>query len=165
MIIMQSRQWQEEPDLMAIDRDGHLYIFELKAWESQPENLLQVLRYGQIFKPSKYKIERLTRGDVVFLYQTRVGIVAVGVASGNLEKHPYQGKPEHPDEEYSMPLKQFKQLEHPIPAAVIKEITDVNYSFRGTLFALDETSGKKLYVHITQNAKKNRVAVKPPPRG
>ncbi len=49
LLIMQSAQWQEEPDLMAIDKKGDLYIFELKAWESRSENILQVLRYGQIF--------------------------------------------------------------------------------------------------------------------
>jgi hypothetical protein len=46
-LLMQSRAWQEEPDLMAVDKDGNLYIFELKVWESQSSNLLQVLRYGQ----------------------------------------------------------------------------------------------------------------------
>ena len=54
LIIMQSRHWQEEPDLMAIDKVGRLYIFELKAWESRSENLLQVLRYGQRFGNYKY---------------------------------------------------------------------------------------------------------------
>ena len=54
ILLMQSRSWQEEPDLMAVDKDGALYIFELKAWESNPSNLLQVLRYGQIFGSSKY---------------------------------------------------------------------------------------------------------------
>lgn len=54
LLIMQSRKWQEEPDLMAIDKNGDLYIFELKAWESQESNLLQVLRYGQIFGQSTY---------------------------------------------------------------------------------------------------------------
>ena len=31
VLLMQSRAWQEEPDLMAIDREGRLFIFELKA--------------------------------------------------------------------------------------------------------------------------------------
>jgi hypothetical protein len=48
LLLMQSRSWQEEPDLMALDRNGKLYIFELKAWEALAANLLQVLRYGQI---------------------------------------------------------------------------------------------------------------------
>ena len=42
ILLMQSRQWQEEPDLMAVDKNGHLFIFELKAWESHPSNLLQI---------------------------------------------------------------------------------------------------------------------------
>jgi len=33
---------------MALDRDGNLYIFEIKVWESRHENLLQALRYGQL---------------------------------------------------------------------------------------------------------------------
>ncbi len=33
ILLMQSRSWQEEPDLMAIDKNGFFYIFELKAWE------------------------------------------------------------------------------------------------------------------------------------
>lgn len=48
LVLMQSRRWQEEPDLMALDRGGRLYIFEIKLWESRHENLLQALRYGQI---------------------------------------------------------------------------------------------------------------------
>ena len=48
LLMMQSRSWQEEPDLMALDREGRLYIFEIKVWESHHENLLQVLRYGQL---------------------------------------------------------------------------------------------------------------------
>ncbi|MGH7783418.1 MAG: hypothetical protein ACREO5_06225 [Candidatus Binatia bacterium] len=48
LLLMQSRHWQEEPDLMALDRDGNLYIFEIKVWESRHENLLQALRYGQL---------------------------------------------------------------------------------------------------------------------
>ena len=54
ILLMQSRRWREEPDLMAVDKDGNLYIFELKIWESDSENLLQVLRYGQIFGASQY---------------------------------------------------------------------------------------------------------------
>lgn len=49
MLIGQERQRQEEADLFALDRRGTLYIFELKRWQSSAENLLQVMRYGQIF--------------------------------------------------------------------------------------------------------------------
>jgi hypothetical protein len=55
LLIGQSRNWQEEPDIMALDQNGDLYIFELKAWESKDHNLLQVLRYGQIFGQYSYE--------------------------------------------------------------------------------------------------------------
>ena len=54
LLIMQSRHWREEPDLLALDAEGRLYIFELKAWEAREENLLQALRYGQIFGQYDY---------------------------------------------------------------------------------------------------------------
>ena len=57
MLIGQERKWQEEADLLALDKDGILYIFELKRWQSQNENILQVMRYGQIF--GRYTYEEL----------------------------------------------------------------------------------------------------------
>ncbi|MGB2728844.1 MAG: EVE domain-containing protein [Halobacteriota archaeon] len=55
MIIFQERQRQEEADIFALDKEGVLYIFELKRWESKQENLLQVLRYGQKFGQFDYE--------------------------------------------------------------------------------------------------------------
>lgn len=49
MPISQERPMQEEPDILALDYEGTLYIFELKRTKSEPEHLLQVLRYGQRF--------------------------------------------------------------------------------------------------------------------
>ena len=48
ILLMQSRSWQEEPDLMAVDRAGNLCIFELKAGDCHSAKLLQVLRAGQL---------------------------------------------------------------------------------------------------------------------
>lgn len=59
MLIGQERQRQEEADLLALDETGRLYIFELKRWESNTENILQVMRYGQIF--GRYTYEELQR--------------------------------------------------------------------------------------------------------
>lgn len=300
LVIMQSARWREEPDIMAVDKFGTLYIFELKAWESAPENLLQVLRYGQLFgkstysdlnafykkrvggsqslleahcakfdvslrddefnarqvfvvitngldyktreaisywhsvgldvrpwvyrpylfschdkvnssnisgehsadvsgdsaeemffleinpfrvgdnpyediaegyyilntnyrnsvddhndmlahkkaaayyDPWKYKIERLSRGDVVFLYQSGVGIVAFGETTDRLYKCDYHGDNTLHDEEYYKKLTNFRLLDKPLSAAEIKSLTGNNYVFMGTLFGLDAVSGKKL---------------------
>ena len=286
ILLMQSRRWQEEPDLMAVDKDGALYIFELKVWESHPSNLLQVLRYGQIFGSSKYSelddwykkatdpsqslrkshaakfgvqlpedhfnrrqvfvvitngldyrtreaiqywrscsldvrpwvyrvyagqadeillemsafrvqdnpyedlaegyyilntnfrnchedhndmlsnskaaayfdpckfsIERLAKGDVVFLYQSGEGIVALGVADGKLQRAPYHGQTEHADEEYFMNLQRFQRVSPPLTAAEIKTITGINYVFMSTMFGLDADSGKAVRKFIYDNGR------------
>lgn len=49
LIVSQEAKWQEEADILALDREGILYIFELKRGASGAENLLQVIRYGQMF--------------------------------------------------------------------------------------------------------------------
>jgi hypothetical protein len=54
MTIFNERPLQEEPDILALDKNGDLYIFELKRWSSNQENLLQVLRYGQLYGNSNY---------------------------------------------------------------------------------------------------------------
>jgi len=278
LLLMQSRRGPEEPDLMALDKEGKLYIFELKAWEARSENLLQVLRYGQLFggyeydnleklyqlhhkstkalnhihearfeipiekdkfnsnqvfvvitngidfktreavkywisqgldvrpwiyrvykdnlgdmtiemssfsvednpyediaegyyilntnirnskkdhdsmlnekiaaayfAPPKHKIESLSKGDIIFLYQSGVGIVAVGKSADKLNKRDYQGNSQHPDEEYYKKLNQFQILSNPITASEIKNITGVNYRFMSTMFGIDADSGKSLY--------------------
>ena len=275
LLLSQSRIWQEEPDLLALDEKGRLFIFELKIWEARSENILQALRYGQIFGqysyddlnnlylshheqsarslaeahmstfgdvgieqfnsgqvfvvvtngldfktreaakywrsrgldvrpwvyrtysdsdsadgfllemsrfatvddpyedvatnyyilntnysndptdheemlkhqkaaayfvPWKHKIERLSRGDQVFLYQSGRGIVACGYASGRLEKAPYQGNPEWADEEYSMALTRFQLVDPPLSASDMKTISERNFFFNKTMYPIDEDS-------------------------
>jgi hypothetical protein len=286
--IMQSQKFQEEPDVMALDKEANLFIFELKAWEASHSNVLQVLRYAQIFgkanyddlnaifekhskegkqleavhgsrfdcvvpqkdynkdqtlvivvngldfrtreairywrsrgldirpwiyriykdeldesrmilemscfsvndnpyedlasdyyivntnskdgpqdhddminnrkvaayfDPWKRKIERLSAGDKVFLYQSGVGIVAMGVASGKLQKANYRGNPSHPDEEYWRSLGKFIQVDPPISASEIKSITDVDYVFRSTMFGLGAEEGQSLETEATKRGK------------
>ena len=54
MTIFTERKGQEAPDILALDKKGDLYIFELKREQGKQENLLQVLRYGQLYGDSKY---------------------------------------------------------------------------------------------------------------
>ena len=280
ILLMQSVQGAEEPDLMALDRNGDLYIFELKAWESTSENILQALRYGQIygqanyerlnslylrtnpgsqsliealrakfeveileedinrrqhfvivtngldfrtreavlywrsknldvrawlyrvyqldseilfemnvfelqdnpysdvaegyyilntnlansedddhdmvengkaaayFDPWKRNIEKIGKGNTVFLYRSGQGIVGYGVADGQLRHREYQGDPELADEEFYMKLTGYRILENPVPASEIKQVTGVNYVFMATMFGIDAESGKRIVNHI-----------------
>lgn len=47
MVIAQSRPGQAEADLLGLDRQGELWIFELKKVATSADNLLQVMRYSQ----------------------------------------------------------------------------------------------------------------------
>ena len=49
MVIGQSSPFQEVVDLVALDREGDLWLFELKKVQGTAENILQVLRYSQLF--------------------------------------------------------------------------------------------------------------------
>lgn len=71
-VILQERQMQEEADIIALDKAGTLYLFELKRWRGREDNLLQVLRYGQRF--GRYEYERLN--NFFASYQHRHGTTA-----------------------------------------------------------------------------------------
>jgi hypothetical protein len=114
------------------------------------EDMLKNKKAAAYFAPWKLKIEQLSRGDTVFLYQSGVGIIAMGRASGTLQKAAYQGDPKHAEEEYFMALDRFQRIDPPVPAAKIKEVTGANYVFRGTMFSMDADSAAGLLAHIQQ---------------
>lgn len=286
MMIFNERPRQEEPDVLALDRSGDLYIFELKRWSSNQENLLQVLRYGQLFGNSNYdelndlfkkymnaretegelierhkqyfdidesvaltreqfnkqqhflvvtngldqktveaitywkknglnidavvywvfeikdeyfiefnmyspiegyleyesnsyilntnftnnvkhteemlqeqkaaayypgwmeKIEKFQKGDTVFLYKSGYGIIAYGIANGKVEKQDYDG---YRNYEYFMKLDKFKELERPLSAAEMKNITNQGFNFRQTMFSVSDECKNLLVKEIKKN--------------
>jgi hypothetical protein len=105
------------------------------------DDMLSNAKAAAYYDPWKYKIERLKKGDTVFLYQSGVGIVAFGDADGKLRKAAYE---ENPDEEYSMKLNKFQRLSRPLSASEIKSITGIDYRFMTTMFGVDADSGKKI---------------------
>lgn len=94
--------------------------------------------------PWKYKIERIKKGDVVFLYESGTGIVATGVASGNIEKVEYDGKP---DEAYQQKLDSYKKVK-PLNASEIKKVIGTNIIFFNTMFKIPPELGLKIIDHI-----------------
>ena len=54
MPIFQERQWQEEPDLCALDKNGNLIIFELKRGYVPGDTTIQVMRYVQSYGQKRY---------------------------------------------------------------------------------------------------------------
>lgn len=62
MPIFQERQYQEEPDIMALDQYGNLVLFELKRGKVGGDTTLQLMRYAQ-------KFGRYSYADLDRLYQ------------------------------------------------------------------------------------------------
>ena len=114
------------------------------------EDMLKNAKAAAYYDPWKFKIERLNKGDTVFLYQSGVGIVAFGEADGKLKKALYD---ENPDEEYFMKLNNFHCLSRPLTAAEIKSITGIDYVFMATMFGLDADSGKKIRKFLHDDAR------------
>jgi hypothetical protein len=106
-------------------------------------------RAAAFFDPWKHRIEIIEPGDLVFLYRNGEGIVAMGQAAGPVRKRAYQGKLEHPDEEFYRELEPFQRVIPPASAGEIKDVTGHTYSFRGTLFTMGDDEGGRLLVHLT----------------
>jgi|GEM_PF-485089 len=101
--------------------------------------------------PAKFSIKRIRKGDRVFLYRSGVGIVAVGVGSGELKIKNYHNDPAHEDEEYYTPLNGFYKLTKPLPASEIKRVANSEYIFMGTLFEVNAQEGIRLWEYICEN--------------
>jgi len=112
---------------------------------SDDKDMIDNQKAAAYFDPWKRNIGRLKKGDKVFLYRSGEGIIAIGIASGRLEKKPYHGEEKHKDEEYCMRLDKFRKLKQPLPAAEVRRITEKKYPFMSTMFAVDKDSGDRLW--------------------
>jgi len=91
------------------------------------------------YDPWKHNIDRIKKGDTVFLYENGVGIVAHGKGSGvTLKKDRYDDK----DECHYQELLDFQILEKPMPAAEIKKILGRNVVFLRTMSGMPD--GQKI---------------------
>lgn len=91
------------------------------------------------YDPWKLNIDRIKEGDMVFLYENGVGIVASGKASGvTLKKDKHGDK----DECHYQKLAEFHILKKPISAAEIKKILNRNVVFLRTMSGMPD--GQKI---------------------
>ena len=91
------------------------------------------------YSPWKLNINRIKSGDVVFLYENGVGIVAFGHASGETLVRDYNGDA---GEFHYQKLDNFKVLGKPITASEAKKILNANIVFLRTMVSISD--GKKL---------------------
>ena len=111
--------------------------------------MLKEEKAAAFFDPWKYKIEKIKKGDIVFLYRSGEGVIAIGTANGIIEKRPYQNDDKHIDEEYCQLLSDFHRIAKPVSAGTIKLVTGIGHNLRSVMSPLDEDAGSKLYAHIT----------------
>ena len=111
------------------------------------ENMLQNGIAAAFFGDRKENINRLKKGDIVFLYQSKVGFVAVGKADGKTVTLDYVGHDGniYKGETYNQKLLEFKKLAKPITAKESREITKANLPFLKTMSQLSKNHGEILY--------------------
>lgn len=105
-------------------------------------------QYAAAFEDGyKEKIQRIKKGDYVFLYASGRGIVAYGVASGEVQKtHHYNVE----DKTYFQKLNGFVDLSaKPIKARQIKTILGRSFPFAQTLSEIFD--GDKILKFIAEN--------------
>ena len=130
------------------------YVLNTNIVNSKEDDkyMLQEQKAAAFFPGYKENIEKFQKGDIVFLYRSGEGIVAVGTASGVVVKRNYQNDDNYPEEEYCQFLSDFKHIGQPLTASQIRTMTGKNPPFLRFMFPLDEDAGKKLYTHLAGNA-------------
>jgi hypothetical protein len=96
--------------------------------------------------PWKFQIERIEKGDTVFLYENGVGIVAMGIAPGEVEVVEYNGVAE---DAYRQKLKDYKKVK-PLNARDIKKAVGSNLIFLQTLIKVPAEFGKKIQENMQE---------------
>lgn len=106
----------------------------------------EMLKDGVVaaFRSKKNNIDRIRQGDIVFLYENGIGIIAYGQGSGQtLKKDRYGDK----DECHYQKLSDFVILEQPISASQTKKILGRNVVFLRTMSSMPD--GQKLLDFIS----------------
>lgn len=127
--------------------ENHYYILNTNYNEDEADDTDMLIKEkAAAYYERKYLIEQLKKGDTVFLYRSGDGIVAMGIASGVLQKQPWHGDINEIDEEYFMKLDNFKRLlGTPLSPTQINEITGKNFKYRNAMFEMDSAAGRRLY--------------------
>jgi hypothetical protein len=115
-------------------------------------DMLANARAAAFYAPWKHQIDRLRRGDVVFLYRSGAGIVAFGRASGVVEVRDHRGDPAAAGEEHAMALDGFVTLDAPVPAAEVQRIAARSLTFRQTMVALPQGAGERILEALSVRA-------------
>ncbi|MEF7664387.1 MULTISPECIES: hypothetical protein [Bacillus cereus group] len=116
--------------------------------EQHTEDMLREYKAAAYYPGWREKIEKLQKGDTVFLYKSGTGIIAFGIATGKLEMQDCDG---HHNYEYYMKLDKFKKLKKPFTASEMKAVANQGFNFRQTMFSISEESRDLLIKEIKKS--------------
>lgn len=113
-------------------------------------NMIRNQEAAAFHKGWKESILRLSKGDIVYLYQSGVGIVARGIVSGELEKGV---RDNIENAKYSKKLSNFEMGFKAISAKQFREITGGGTNFRMVLVELNNDQFKAIDEEINKRLK------------
>lgn len=112
--------------------------------EQHTEDMLRDHKAATYYPGWREKIEKLQKGDTVFLYKSGTGIIAYCIATGKVEMQDCDGKHNY---EYYMKLDEFLKLKKPLSASA-KIIAKQGFNFRQTMISVSEECSKLLIKEI-----------------
>ena len=110
--------------------------------------MIQEKKAAAYYPGWREKIQKLQKGDCVFLYQNGIGIIAYGLADGKLRKKDYDG---YTDYEYYMNLMDFQTLKTPMSASDMRKIANKDFPFRMTMYSISEETKEAFINDIKEN--------------
>lgn len=112
------------------------------------QEMIQEKKAAAYYPGWREKIQKLQKGDCVFLYQNGIGIIAYGLADGKLRKKDYDG---YTDYEYYMNLMDFQTLKTPMSASDMRKIANKDFPFRMTMYSISEETKEAFINDIKEN--------------
>lgn len=143
--LIEFNTYSPEEDVIEVEEGCYILNTNIKNDPQNDIDMLAEKKAAAYFSPPKYKINKIQKGDKVFLYRSGEGIVAMGKGCGVTKKKDYKG---YAEAEYYTHLDDFKILETPLKPSEIKKITGVNYRFMTTMFGVGQDNGNKIWDYI-----------------
>lgn len=146
--IVEFNIYSPEEDVIEFEEGCYILNTNLKNSKQDDDDMIKASKAAAYYDPWKRKINKIQKGDKVFLYRSGTGIVAMGKGSGVITKKDYN---KLPNEEYYTTLDDFKVLKKPLSASALKKITGVDYRFMSTMFGIGKENGDKVWNYIISN--------------
>jgi|AntDeeMinimDraft_5_1070356.scaffolds.fasta_scaffold33653_1 hypothetical protein len=133
----------DEPEESTAECSFHLLNTNKRNSVEDSKRMLAEGIAAAFYAPWKYSINRIKKGDIVFLYENGIGVVAYGRASGETLVRDYNGDA---DEFHYQSLSNFSILQTPMKASEIRKVLSGNIVFLRTMVSIAD--GDKLLAEI-----------------